>query len=93
MLLLEHPFSVYGGLEAEACLQVNDATTQSRGGLAEVVGRDDVGDAAVGEVEVIEEIEGIDTKLDLRVFAQDRHLGKTKGLGDGCIDVFISGSV
>src|SRR5580700_4698784 len=80
-------------LEAETSLQVYDATAESASSLAEVVGCDDVGDAAVGEVQVIEEVEGIDTELDSRVFAKDRHLGKAEGFCDGAVEILIAGAI
>jgi predicted methyltransferase MtxX (methanogen marker protein 4) len=79
-------------LEAEACLQVDDAAAQGCLRLAEVGGRDDVGDSGWIEVKVVEEIESIGTDFELCVLAEDRHSGKAEGLRDGGVDVAVAGS-
>ncbi len=84
-----HPFQlgIQQQLEAEASLEIDDSRSQRALRLAKVgslnVGRD----AAGVDVRYVKDVEHVGLDFDLRVFAQDSHVGQTEGFGDGDVDI------
>src|SRR6185312_3244870 len=78
-----HPFARYARkdgaqlrLEAEAGLQVERAGAECGGELAEIrAAGDGIGDLLHVQVDVIEEVEGVDADFDFGVFAEGGHVG------------------
>src|SRR5712664_317669 len=78
------------GLEAEASSQRDGTGGKSRSGPAEARGVNVVHDAIRFEVQIIEHVIGINSELNLSVFAEHRDVRQAKGLGQRHIHVLVS---